>query len=110
MLDEKVLKDAIENGLKEIGKDALAQAWLAISPSKSDAAERTSENFAEAAMAVLSEPIAYILSSAISGYIKNAELYGEIVTVGPTGTQTAIVNSTSTPTVNGTLINTIGIR
>lgn len=109
MLNVDGLKDNIAKMIKDIVIPAIKEIELARQPVKSDLGDEVAEQMANTFDELVTEKLADNLANAIDYYVKNAQIFGTIITVGSPVTQTAIVNSTPIPTTNGKIPNTLGI-
>lgn len=110
MLKPDTLKQKIQEAVESTFQPALEQAFTEILPCQTQQGIDYAKQFAETITTTIAEPFAEQLSSAIDYYVKNAEIFGTIITIGTPITQTAIVQSTSVPVSNGAIPNTLGIR
>lgn len=110
MLDRNTLKEHIANGISTIVCPAIKECILRSYPVESDIGNATAEKFANNFDELVADQFAEIIASAIDYYIKNAELYGTIITTGTPFTQTAVLTPTPVPISNGKIPNTIGIK
>ena len=109
MLNVDKLKDNIKQSIQEIVIPAIKEIELARQPIKSEVGDKMAEQIANTFDELVSEPLADNIANAIDYYVKNAQIFGTIITVGSPVTQTAVVNSTPTPVTNGKIPNTLGI-
>lgn len=110
MLNKDKLASEIKEGLSSIVTPALKECILNSMPSKSSLAESEAERFAGTFEKLVFEDLSEVLAAAIDYYIKNAQIYGTVITVGNRHTQTAKIDSKSKPVTNGVLPNTLGIK
>lgn len=103
---EKSLKKAMENVLVP-GIEALIKQYQ---PHESELGNTKAKAFADGFKDMIVPSLAALYASAIDYYVKNAQIFGTIITVGSPTTQTASINSTSVPTTNGAIPNTLGIK
>ena len=92
----KAIEQCMANDMQEAGTSKLAK--------------EKAKKFAKTFDDLVSEPLAESIAQAIDYYVKNAQIYGTIITVGSRFTQTATINSTDKPLVNGKVPNTLGIK
>ena len=109
MLKKDKLEQEIKRAFDETFPGALEQAMLKIFPEQSKTGDNIAKKFGETVNDLISEPMAKRLAAAIDYYVRSADIYGTIVTVGSMVTQTAVVNSPS-PLTNGKVPNTLGIK
>jgi hypothetical protein len=110
MLSEQLLKANITQAVYKHTKNAAQRAMMSMQTEKSEAFEMAAENFAETFAVLLAEPLATEMASAIYSFVKNAEIYGTLITTGSPAMQTVVVNSTPVPVANGAVPQTLGIR
>lgn len=110
MLKVDTLKSQLQDALSIIIPSAIKQCMLDSFPLKSEIGEETAQRFAELFDDMVSENLAELFANAIDAYIKNACIYGTVITVGNQVTQTAQINSSGTPMTNGAVPNTLGIK
>lgn len=110
MLNKDILKKHISNAITTIVCKGIKRAMLTIQPVQSDAGNNAAERFANTFSETVSDSFAEVIASAIDYYVKNIEIYGTVVTIGSSVSQTAKINSGSIPQVNGYVPNTLGIR
>lgn len=110
MLNVDRLKDNIQEALENTIPPAIETCIYNKFPVKSETCRKEAEEFAETWKEMVCEPLAELLANAIDYYVKNAQIFGTIITVGSPVTQTAVVASTPTPTINGSVPNTLGIK
>lgn len=109
MLNVDKLKDNIKQSIQEIVVPAIKEIERARQPNKSDLGDEQVEQIGKLFDDLVSEPLADNIANAIDYYVKNAQIFGTIITVGSPVTQTAVVASTPTPMTNGKIPNTLGI-
>lgn len=109
MLNKEALKGELEIAFMNTIPNAVERAWLEALP-KSDEGDKLAKKFGETLSQYLAQNWAMYLSEAIDSYIKNIELYGEVMTTGSPTNQVAMINCIPTPSINGSLPNTLGIR
>ena len=110
MLDPGPLSEYITAAFRSIVSPALKQCFLNSFPAKSDAGNRMAENFCNNFDMLVSDAIGTALAQAIDYYVKNAEIYGTLITTGSAVSQTLSLTPSSTPIVNGAIPNSLGIR
>lgn len=104
---ESQLKAAFSKYLKDAIRHCVLQDYCQFGKSK--LAEEKAERFANTFDELVSQPLASSIANAIDYYIKNAQIYGTIMTTGGPVSQLAVVNSMSTPVTNGKVPNTLGL-
>ena len=106
-------QDKLADNFKEIFHDLFCPvfetALLEFIPTESKDGNEKSAQFRECLEENLCEPLAKALASAIDMYIRQMDVHGMIITTGSSFTQTAKINSSSPPMINGVLPNTLGI-
>lgn len=110
MLNSDTLSEYISNAIRTIVCPAIKQCILNSFPNKSDSGDEIAETFSNNFDDLVSDQLGMAIASAIDYYIKNAELYGTIITSGSPTTQVARLNPMSMPLINGAVPNTIGIK
>lgn len=108
MLNPKKLQEQIQQAFEEVLPNALEQGILAIFPEKSNTGDEYAKTFAESVTELVAKDLSTRLAGAIDYYVKNANVYGTIITMGGPFTQMASVN---TPQVmmGGKVPNMLGI-
>lgn len=109
MLNINTLQTELKKAFDETLPGAFEQAFILTFPTQSEIGSDLAKRFGEAFNDMISEPLAERLAAAIDYYVKTANVYGTIITVGGPVTQTAIVQSPS-PLTNGKVPNTLGIQ
>lgn len=110
MLKPDVLKQNLLDLFNETLPVAFEQAFLELMPEKTDAGSEAAKKFGETVKKLLAEQWAETIAQAIDYYVKNAQIFGTVITVGSPTTQTAMINSTPMPATNGSIPNTLGIK
>lgn len=110
MLDKETLKENIQYSISTIVAPAFKECIKKYHGHSSDWADARAENFANNFSELVAEPFADVIAGAIDYYVKNAEIFGTVITVGSPTTQTARINSGNVPITNGVIPNTLGIR
>ena len=110
MLDKETLKNQIKQMFDDTLADAMERAFLQMLPERTAAGDAAARKFGETINNLLAPQWSDTLASAIDYYVKNIELHGQVITTGGPTTQFAMINCTPTPTVNGSIPNTLGIR
>ena len=103
------LEKALTGSVEEVLRSALEEAFKHVLPCTSKAGNKVAKEFGESITKMIAEPLGIRFSNAIDYYIKNADIYGQIITVGSPTTQTAKIESPS-PLTNGKVPNTLGIK
>lgn len=109
MLKVEELEKALTRSLEEVLPSALEEAFKHVLPQCSDAGNKIAKDFGQTISDLISEPLGQRFANAIDYYIKNADIYGRIITVGSPTTQMANIESPS-PLTNGKVPNTLGIK
>lgn len=110
MLKPNILQQQLADLFHNTLPTTFEQAYLQLMPEKSDAADKKAKEFGKTIDDMLSDKWAETIAQAIDYYVKNAQIFGTIITVGSPTTQTAMINSTPTPVTNGVIPNTLGIK
>lgn len=110
MLNSSNLAEYISNGIRTIVCPAIKQCLMTSWGNKSDIGDQIAETFANQFDDIVSDALGEVIAEAIDYYIKNAEIFGTVITVGSPTTQTAQINGMPTPLLNGSVPNTLGIR
>ena len=109
MLNSDKLKSQLKDALSTTLKPAIEQCFLNMFPETSDVGNSTAKEFAETFDTLVSDQLADLFATAIDSYIRNISITGTIVTKGTRVMQTARISSNKVPTINGKIINTLGI-
>ena len=111
MLNASVLESQLKAAFSKYLKDAIRHCVLQdyCQYGKSKLAEEKAERFADTFDELVSQPLASSIANAIDYYVKNAQIYGTIMTTGGPVSQVAVVNSMPTPVTNGKVPNTLGL-
>lgn len=109
MLNKNELQKQIQSSLEKNFKKACARAVEKLMPIPTENGKKRTEDFAETFTKIIADNLSVSLAEAIDYYVKNIELHGTVITVGSPTTQTALINCTPNPTVNGTVPNTLKI-
>lgn len=110
MLNVNDLESQIKSALSNIIPNAIKECKLAELTEESDLGKEKAEEIAKLFDELVSEQLAKCIAGAIDYYVKNAQIYGTIITAGSPVTQTAVIMSQPMPTVNGAIPNTLGIK
>ncbi len=109
MLQVDNLQKALQTAFEEVLPSAFKEVVKAMVPEKSTDGESKAEAVETMVKELVSEDLSTRLAYAIDSYIKNADIYGTIITTGSPFTQTAMINGSS-PIINGKVPNTLGIK
>lgn len=109
MLQVTELEKALTRSLEEVLPSALEEAFKHVLPNSSKAGDEKAKEFGQCISDMISSPLGTRFANAVDYYIKNADIYGQIITVGSPTTQTARIESPS-PLTNGKVPNTLGIK
>lgn len=109
MLQVGELEKALTRSLEEVLPSALEEAFKHVLPCTSEDGNEKAKEFGQCISDMISEPLGTRFANAIDYYVKNADVYGQIITVGSPTTQTARIESPS-PLTNGKVPNTLGIK
>lgn len=102
------LQDELTKAFEEVLPTAFETALKETFPEKSKAGEEMAKQFGETIKNLVAEDLGKRIAGAIDYYIKNANIYGTIITVGGPFTQTAVIQSPA-PITNGKVPCTLGI-
>ena len=109
MLVVSELEKALTRSLEEVLPSALEEGFKHVLPCTSKAGNEKAKEFGESITKMIAEPLGIRFSNAIDYYIKNADIYGQIKTIGSSASQIATIESPS-PLINGKVPNTFGIK
>lgn len=109
MLNVKELEKALTRSFEEVLPIAFEEAFKHVLPQCSDNGAKVAKDFGQTVSDLISEDLGVRIANAIDYYIKNADVYGKIITVGSPTTQMANIESPS-PLTNGKVPNTLGIK
>lgn len=109
MLQVNELEKALTRSLEEVLPSALEEAFKHILPCTSEDGNAKAKEFGQCISDMISSPLGSRFANAIDYYIKNADVFGQIITVGSPTTQIARIESPS-PLTNGKVPNTLGIK
>lgn len=109
MLKVDDLQKSLKTAFDEVLPAAFKEVMRAMLPMKSSDGDAKVDAVGEMVKDLISEDLSTRIASAIDYYIKNADIYGQIITVGSPSTQTAKIESPS-PLTNGKVPNTLGIK
>jgi hypothetical protein len=110
MLKPQVLEQQLKDMFNQTIPVAFERAFLELFPEKTDAGDKQAKQFAKTIDDLLSEQWAKTIAQAIDYYVKNAQIFGTIITAGSPTSQVAVINSTPVPVTNGAIPNTLGIK
>lgn len=103
---QKSLQTAMENILVP-GIEALIRQYQ---PHQSTIGDEKAKEFANSFKEMIVPSLSKLYANAIDYYVKNAQIFGNLITTGSPTTHTCIINSTSVPSTNGSIPNTLGIK
>ena len=109
MLNENTLYREIKAAFNETFPTAFEHALKSTFAEQSEIGDEVAKQFGKSIDDAISDPLAKRLAAAIDYYVRNANIYGTIITVGSPVTQTAVISS-PTPLTNGKIPNTLGIQ
>ena len=109
MLNENKLYKEIKASFNETFPTAFEHAFRTTFPEQSAAGNEVAKQFGKSIDDAISDPLAKRLAAAIDYYVRNANVYGTIITTGSPVTQMAAISS-PTPLTNGKIPNTFGIQ
>lgn len=110
MLKPDVLKQQLADMFHSTIPTTFKQAYLQLLPEKSEAGDKAAEEFGKIFDELLSEQWAETMAQAIDYYVKNAQIFGNLITNGSPTTHFCSINSTPMPATNGSIPNTLGIK
>ena len=110
MLKPDVLKQQLEDLFHATIPTAFEQAILQMQGERSEAGDAMAKKIGETLDEMLSEKWAETIAQAIDYYVKNAQIFGNLITFGSPTTHTCMINSTPMPATNGSIPNTLGIK
>ena len=108
MLNPTRLESELKTAFEEVLPAAFETAIKETFPEKSKAGDKMAKQFGETIKDLVCADLAKRLAGAIDYYIKNANVYGTIITTGSPFTQTAVIQSPS-PATNGKIPCSLGI-
>lgn len=109
MLKVAELEKALTRSLSEVLPSALEEAYKHILPVSSNKGNEMAKDFGQTISDLISEPLGQRFANAIDYYIKNADVYGKLITNGSPSTHMCSIESPS-PLTNGKVPNTLGIK
>lgn len=109
MLNVDNLQKSLQVAFEEVLPSAFEEVMRAMLPMQSTDGDNKVKAVSNFVKDLISEDLSTRIASAIDYYIKNADIYGTIITVGSPSTQTAKIESPS-PLTNGKVPNTLGIK
>lgn len=109
MLVVSDLEKALTRSLEEVLPSALEEGFKHVLPCTSKSGNEKAKEFGESITKMIAEPLGIRFSNAIDYYIKNADIYGQIKTIGSSVSQMATIESPN-PLINGKVPNTFGIK
>ena len=110
MLKPDVLKQNLLDLFNPTLPVAFEQAFLEMMPEKTEAGSEAAKKFGETVKKLLAEQWAETIAQAIDYYVKNAQIFGNLITNGSPTTHFCSINSTPMPATNGAIPNTLGIK
>lgn len=110
MLKPDVLKQQLADLFHATIPTAVEQAMLQMQVEKTESGDAIAKKVATTMDEMLSEQWAETISQAIDYYVKNAQIFGNLITFGSPTTHTCMINSTPMPATNGSIPNTLGIK
>lgn len=109
MLNVATLELNIKQAFDEVFPPAFERAMLEMMPQKSDDGDKKAKNFAQTVTDLIAGDMASRLASAIDYYVRNANVYGSILTVGSPYVHTAVLTTIPVGTGGGSIPNMLGI-
>ena len=103
------LENQIKCAFQNIIPPAIERCKLQEYSVESDVGKKMAKDFADTFDELVCADLAKLIANAIDYYVKNAQIFGTIITVGSPVTQTAVITSMPTPVANGKVPNTLGI-
>jgi hypothetical protein len=110
MLKPDVLKQQLEDLFHSTIPTTFEQAYLLMVPEKTNIGTKKAKEFGKLMDEMLSEKWAETMAQAIDYYVKNAQIFGNLITNGSPTTHFCSINSTPMPSINGSIPNTLGIK
>ena len=110
MLKPDVLQQNLADLFHATIPTTIEQAVLQFFPEKSEDADNTAKKIAQTIDDMISDKWAETMAQAIDYYVKNAQIFGNLITYGSPTTHTCQINSTPMPATNGAIPNTLGIK
>lgn len=109
MLNENKLYTEIKKAFDETLPTAFEHAMKSTFIGSTTYADDMAKQFGKSINDAISDPLAKRLAAAIDYYVRNADIYGTVITVGGPMTQMAKIES-PLPLTNGKIPNTLGIK
>jgi len=109
MLKVDELQKSLQVAFEEVLPSAFKEVMKAILPVKSEDGDDKVKAVEEMVKDLISKDLSTRIAEAIDYYIKNADIYGKIVTLGGPSMQMALIES-PLPFTNGKVQNTLGIK
>lgn len=110
MLKPDVLQQNLADMFHNTIPTAFEQAVLQLFPEKTYAGDERAKEFGKTMDEMLSDKWAETMAQAIDYYVKNAQIFGNLITNGSPTTHFCSINSTPMPVTNGAIPNTLGIK
>ena len=104
------LKEDFKSALEDILPGAIENGMLQTFLIRNDDAKEICKNVAETITDLVADPLADRFAGAIDAYVKCMDITGTIITAGSPVTQTAVILTTTVPTTNGLVPNTLGVK
>lgn len=106
--------DVLEQNLADLFHSTIPttfeRALIQLFPEKTERGDDIAKKFGETIDKMLSDQWAKTIAQAIDYYVKNAQIFGNLITYGSPTTHTCQINSTPMPATNGSIPNTLGIK
>lgn len=109
MLDVDNLQKSLQVAFEEVLPSAFEEVMRAILPMQSSDGDEKVKAVKEFVKDLISEDLSTRIASAIDYYVKNADVYGSLITTGSPITHMVKIESPS-PLTNGKVPNTLGIK
>lgn len=103
------LQKALKVAFEEVLPPAFGEVMRCMLPAQSEDGNNKVEYVKEMVKDLISDDLATRIAEAIDYYIKNADIYGKLITNGSPSTHMCSINSPS-PITNGKVPNTLGIK
>jgi len=110
MLKPNVLQQQLADLFHATIPTAFEQAFLQIQTERSESGDAMAKKIGQTLDDMLSDKWAETIAQAIDYYVKNAQIFGNLITYGSPTTHTCQINSTPVPATNGAIPNTLGIK
>ena len=109
MLKVNDLQKALKLAFEEVLPPAFGEVMKCMLPAQSSDGDAKVEYVQEMVKELISDDLATRIAEAIDYYVKNADIYGKLITNGSPTTHMCSIESPS-PLTNGKIPNTLGIK